>query len=184
MTGAATDVGMALGHELRIRVGLPLKSALVKRWQIVKQRMRGLNLLPGEDDLGLNQDETPRQQVPPIEPSILWRMKVLIPLLMGYMLGAVLGTRSYRVWKNRALIVPIVFLVVIGVGFYIWAHIKKGVEKVVQVGEMTRKRMKSVSEAVRFGTALRPQQQQQPVRGHAVLESPTSETPAMKSFHI
>jgi uncharacterized membrane protein YoaK (UPF0700 family) len=59
----------------------------------------------------------------PPEPSILWRLKVLIPLSVGYIVGAALGAKAYIAWGREALLVPILFIGTVGLVYGISTHL-------------------------------------------------------------
>ncbi|KAI3633752.1 hypothetical protein MIR68_008084 [Amoeboaphelidium protococcarum] len=85
MTGTSTDIGLALGQEVRIRLVLPLVQRL---------RNKPFNL---------------RQDFPQ-ERSLMWKLKIFIPLYIGYLLGAVIGGISYYLLDIHSLLPPAIFI--------------------------------------------------------------------------
>jgi uncharacterized membrane protein YoaK (UPF0700 family) len=53
----------------------------------------------------------------------LWRLKVLIPLSVGYIVGAALGAKAYIAWGREALLVPILFIGTVGLVYGISTHL-------------------------------------------------------------
>ncbi|KAI3644542.1 hypothetical protein MP228_010706 [Amoeboaphelidium protococcarum] len=103
MTGCATDFGIVLGQEVRMRVIIPLRQRLnangYRRIQAVSQ--------------------------PDAETSILWKLKFLVPLMAGYLFGALVGTLCYVHFKQHALVGPFVFTGCIGLFFAVWTTLRK-----------------------------------------------------------
>ena len=56
------------------------------------------------------------------EPSIMWKLKVLIPLLTGYIVGALLGANAFRSFNKEAILIPMGFIAIIGLVYAISVH--------------------------------------------------------------
>lgn len=176
VTGSVTDIGMAIGHELRIRFGLQLYKYLKRSLRDFQHR-RKWGFTPSQiqvDPTATNSTSTLRihiqepdntlpEESP--EPSILWRLKVLIPLLAGYIVGAALGTKAYIAWGREALLAPILFIGIIGLVYGVSTHLMR-----------TYRRVRSLS--TRSGQASREPSPTRPL----AMASSSQPTPRISSL--
>jgi hypothetical protein len=77
----------------------------------------------------------------PNEDSLLWRLKVLIPLLSGYFFGAALGTIVFSSFGRESFLFPSIFIGVNGLVFTISVSVIKRyygstVHKIREVSKM------------------------------------------------
>jgi hypothetical protein len=61
-----------------------------------------------------------RHQPAPSETSLLWRLKVLMPLLFGYLIGVTGGSLAYVRFGKRTLLGPATFVLLLGVVYVIY----------------------------------------------------------------
>lgn len=124
MTGACTDIGIALGQEFRLRVILPFRKKLFQWWK--RSAYQTLS-----DPTGTEDRETAQANAGEI--SIAWRLYVLVPLLFGFLIGAFFGCLAYSLIKNKALLVPAVFIGIIGFIYVISTTVYMAYKKVKEV---------------------------------------------------
>ena len=117
MTGCCTDIGIACGHEIRIRYFLPVRAWI--RAKIVDWRFAQYLHLETESE----ESQTSPALVVSKEPSILWRLKVLLPMLFGFLLGAMIGGAMFTAYGNISLLVPALFTGLLGFIYLIWTTI-------------------------------------------------------------
>jgi uncharacterized membrane protein YoaK (UPF0700 family) len=136
LTGVSTDIGIAIGQEIRLRLILPVRSRL-SLWRQTRQRRRSWIVLVNNEELQptdaavtaisdpqqnsqstLQQQQ--RHQPAPSETSLLWRLKVLMPLLFGYLIGVTGGSLAYVRFGKRTLLGPATFVLLLGVVYVIY----------------------------------------------------------------
>ena len=143
MTGCVTDIGIALGQEFRIRFYKPWRVKLYAWWQYRTKRYISA---PGEIGMATtavigqgSEGQIPQTPMSPtadpdeLEPSILWRLKVLVPLFLGYLLGAYIGAMVYLHIGNKALLVPSLFIGIVGFFYALSTTFLKTYEQVKSV---------------------------------------------------
>lgn len=87
MTGCMTDIGLVCGQELRIRVMVPMELWLRNTFTHYKPlEDTAQNTAAGSTTTAVSSDK---------EVSIVWRLKVLLPLLSGYLVGSLVGALCY-----------------------------------------------------------------------------------------
>jgi hypothetical protein len=116
MTGLCTDVGIAIGQEIRIRLILPYREKL-------RKYLKGNSYDQVVESDAANSQET----------SVIWRLYVLLPLLFGFLLGAFCGSVTYMKIQNKALLVPAVFTGIVGFTYVISATVYMAYRKVREV---------------------------------------------------
>lgn len=181
-TGVTTDIGIAIGQEIRIRVILPFRAELGEWWRkphwwtrskkakdaygalteenVRLRDMRGSVQSSAEtvtENTAINKtsdtnpivvhtsdgatnkinvitstattaavavpaqpSQAPTQQPASQETSLLWRLKVLIPLLTGYLIGVILGSLAFVRFGNKTLLGPSIFICVVGTLYVIY----------------------------------------------------------------
>ncbi len=135
LTGACTDIGISIGHEFRIRVYKPLRKRLMMAAVKLERRMKSYRQLEGGMEVTVVSPTAPEEE----EPSILWRLKVLLPLLGGYLIGAIIATWTYSMIRNKALLIPALFIGIVGFLYAIWTtllRIKNTVQAVIPEVEL------------------------------------------------
>lgn len=143
MTGTCTDIGLVLGHEVRIRVYKPLRSKLFgffKSYQhldnssdkpvpptpiLLSVMSSNSTTISTTTPIHPNSTTQGAVDVEEIEVSILWKLRVLLPLLAGFLIGAVGGSSAYLAFGRHALLGPGVFIGVIGLIYALSATIYK-----------------------------------------------------------
>lgn len=155
MTGCCTDIGIVIGQEFRIRYYLPGRDKLMLRlanWKTISSYYQVSEAPPDAESAATTLSPV-ALTLTTAEPSILWKLQVLVPILVGFLLGAVIGGAMFMTYGNISLLVPALFTGALGFFFLIWTTVLKLRDRIKQFPpvQMIELSMVQMSSSLRSG---------------------------------